>query len=140
LDPHQPSLALGLAEPIDPGRPGRTKTSTGGEPGTAKPSQADAAKLLAGLLLGIAVIVSALVRFRTGGGRLRQPSKTQVDDMARPLASLGLRHVDPAVFNADIGDGISFAAALGAYVADGPLVLAPEVSTGLPAPTEKETQ
>jgi hypothetical protein len=140
LDPLQPSLALGLAEPIDPVRPGHTRTSTGGEPGTGKPSQADATKLVAGLLLGIALIVGTLVRLRTQGGRLRQPSRTQADDVAKPLASIGLRHVAPEVFNADLGDAISAAAALGAYLADGPLVLAPNVSTGLPAPTDEEDQ
>jgi hypothetical protein len=113
---------LGLAGP--------TRTGTSATPGTdEKPSAKDTAKLVAGLLAMAAVGAAALVRWRLRA-KLREPSKAQADEMAEPLARIGLRHVPAGKLHPDLLDATQFAAALGRYLNDGPLLERAYVDAG----------
>jgi hypothetical protein len=107
----------------------RTQTSTPGK--APKPSAAETARLVAGLL-GLAVAGAAvLVRWRRRD--LRRPAKDQLDDVAAPIARILMRHVDPALLSPDLADAAMAGAALGAYLTDGPLLLPLPVDAGVPS-------
>jgi len=132
----QPPHPPGWFEPITRSPAGEgilTGTSSGGEP-----SKADlklTAELVAGLLgIGIAVAGAAVWWFgRDRGVRLREPTKTHTADMAEPLGAILARHIDPTYLNKDLVDATRFAAAVGGYLKDGPLLLADRPNSGVPA-------
>jgi len=71
--------------------------------------------------VGLVVAGAAFLLRRTRGVDLRQPTEDQAEGMAKPLARLALRHVPAHLLNADLLDILSFGAATGAYLNDGPL-------------------
>lgn len=108
----------------------RTLTSSAGK--APKPSTAETARLVAGLL-GLAVAgVALVVRWR--GRDLRRPTKTQVDDIAAPVARILMRHVDPLLLSPDLADAALAGSAVGAYLTDGPLLQWLPEQAGLPDP------
>lgn len=107
-------LSLGLGGP--------TRTSTSGTPGTdEKPSTKDTAELLAGIIAVVAVGVAFVVRWRLKAN-LREPTEKQAEEIAKPLARIGLRHVPAAKLNPDLLDATQAAAAFGKYLKAGPLL------------------
>lgn len=117
-----------------------TDASTGTSAYPSKPTTAETAKLVAGLL-ALAFSGAALVVQYSRRRRLRKPTRDQYDGMARPLAKIGLRHVDPGVINADLVDLIAFGVAAGDYVSDGPLTTAgPAIDAGVPTNLQEEPQ
>lgn len=124
-DPSGPST-------LKPGRdatPTRISDSTGDK--APKPTAADTARLVAGLL-GLVVAGAAMVVRWRAGRELRRPTKGQLDDISAPLARIGMRHVPAGLLNADLADSLAAGAALGAYVSAGPLIEHVGVDAGVP--------
>lgn len=110
----------------------RTDTSLVG-----KPTIVETARLVAGLLGLVAAGAALLVQVR--GRTLRRPSKDHLNDMARPLARIGLRHVDTGVINADLIDVINAGTVLGDYLTEGPLTSPGKpTDAGVPADLQQE--
>ena len=122
------------AAPSDPRAP-RTETSSDGD--VHKPTAAEAGALMVGLV-GILVAGAAfLVRMRTRR-KLREPTRQQTTDVAVPLGRILLRHADLGWLGPDIADGIKAAAATGAYLNDGPLLLGEAIDPGVPDQLQEE--
>jgi len=107
----------------------RTETSSDGD--VHKPTPSEAAALMVGLVGILVAGASFLVRMRTRR-KLREPTRQQTTDVAAPLGRILLRHADLAWLGPDIADGIKAAAATGAYLNDGPLLLGDAVDPGIP--------
>lgn len=106
----------------------------------SKPTTAETAKLVAGLL-ALGFSAAAMVVQFTRRRQLRKPTREQYDGMARPLAKIGLRHVEIGALNADLFDVIAFGTAAGDYVSDGPLTTAGrDTDPGVPANLQEEPQ
>jgi hypothetical protein len=89
-------------------------------------------------LVGIVVAGAAfLVRMRYRR-KLREPTRQQTTDVAGPLGRILLRHADLTWLGPDIADGIKAAAATGAYLNDGPLLLGDAVDPGVPDQLQEE--
>lgn len=114
------------------GIPTRTLDSTG-EP--AKISVKETVKLVSGILV-IMVGVAAMVIARadpSGRATLRKPSDHERENIARPVASILVRHADPALLNPDLTDLILAGSATVDYVSAGPLIVPVHVDPGVPA-------
>jgi hypothetical protein len=113
--------------------PNGTRTATSDTTGEVapKPTVKDTAVLVAGVLGLVVTGVALLVRLRRGV-QLRRPTKTELDDIAKPLAGLATRHVPAGILNKDLGDVIAAGAAAGAYLNNGPLIEHDYVDDGLP--------
>jgi len=100
-----------------PERPGRTRTSSVGDPRVG-------ARVVAGLIAlacGVAFTV-----FSRRGLIFRQPTRGQVDDIADPLGAIIARHLPLDVVGPDLLDATAAAAAAHGYVIDGPLITRPD--------------
>lgn len=104
--------------PSRPATPAATPTATSS---AGKPTTKQTAELVAGVV-GLLLVGAASVISWRAGRQLRRPTDKQVDDFARPLADILLRHWDKAVINRDLVDGIAAGAVAGNYLADGPLI------------------
>lgn len=82
-------------------------------------------KIVAGALAAVVGIVATLVSAVLLRGprprELRRPTDEQADAIAAPLARIAGRHVPAAVLAPDLMDGIAAAAAVGNYIAEGPI-------------------
>lgn len=109
----------------------RTSDSTGDAP---KISVKETVKLVSGLLV-IVVGVAALVASATdpsGQRALRRPTDDERQNIAGPIASILVRHADPALLNPDLTDLILAGSATVDYVSAGPLMTAVSVDPGMP--------
>lgn len=123
----------GLGPPDPPNRrpdpPAGTRTASSSP--VSKPTAAEAAKLVAGILGLVVAGVAAVVAWR-GRRELRRPTGQQLDDIAAPLARIAVRHVPAELLNADLADGLLAAGAIGAYLGDGKLIRPPTIDAGVP--------
>ncbi len=118
--------------------PSRTESSTPGENrAAAKPTAEEATGLVIGVLAIVTTAAAAIIRWRLNR-KLREPTKTQRGDIARPLARILLRHANAIVLGEDIPDALQAAGAIGAYAGDGPLLLpvGPDIDPNIP-PTQE---
>ena len=98
-----------------------TRTRTSGSIG--KEHLRITGEAVAALIGGTAVIVAALVRWRTSARRkLRQPTDGHLSDIGAPLGAILARHLDAAWLTPDLLDGARVAVAVGKYLNDGPLL------------------
>jgi hypothetical protein len=136
--PPNPPGRLYRADAAEKPEPTRTETSSDGD--VHKPTPGEATALLVGLLGVVTVGAAALIRWRTAGRRrLRQPTGQQSRDIAAPLARIALRLTDLSWVGPNIIDGIKTATATGAYLNDGPLLLAgDDIDPGIPADLQEE--
>lgn len=131
-------LGLGNRRPDTPdGTPSGISSPESG--GRRQPvGAAEAAVLIAGLIGVLALGAAWLVQMRSAGHRtLRKPTKTQQNDIARPLAQIASRHVPADLLHADLGDAIQALTAAGAYITSGPLVT-PAVQSETAGPNPEE--
>ena len=108
----EPGWSIPLGRRVTP-----TRTSTRSEE-PADP--ATVTQAVAGILLALAALGGWLLSRR--GLRLRRPTPEQAAEMAEPLTSIAIRHVDASVFGPDVIDVARIAAATGSYAGDGPLL------------------
>jgi len=109
----------------------RTPISSGGE-ALHKPTPGEATALVVGIL-GLVVAGAAWWVSRRPGRRLREPTKTQSNDIAAPIARIALRHADLSWLGDDVADALKAAAATGAYLNSGPLIITDGAdSSGVP--------
>lgn len=130
--PASPSDSPSQPESAGAFRPGlgeNIRTGTSVTRPADEPTGKDVAKLVAGLLGMAAVGAAMVVRWRMRA-KLREPSKSHTEDMAEPLARIGLRHVPMAKLHPDLLDATQFASALGRYLNDGPLLQRAYVDAG----------
>lgn len=113
----------------------RTESSSTG----SKPTKAETAGLVAGLLGLVVVGAAGLVRWRTKR-KLRRPTVRQIDDIAAPLARIALRTADLSWLNPTLADLIAAGAATGEYLSDGPLLEGPEYDDGIPDDLQEDPQ
>lgn len=146
--PDQPQGPAATAAPVDapplPGRvdqpSARTATSTTGDDGPAKPlSSGEITGLMVGVLGLVVTIAGAVVRWQARGRRLREPTATQTRAVAAPLGRILARRADLARLGPDIGDALQAAAAAGAYLGDGPLLIGDVVDDGVPPDLQEES-
>lgn len=104
-----------------PSRPAPAAATPTDTSSASKPTPKQTSELVAGVV-GLLVVGAAAVISWRAGRQLRRPTDKQVDDFARPLAEILLRHWDAAVINRDLVDGIAAGAVAGNYLADGPLI------------------
>jgi len=136
-NPH-PSQPGRLYRPDESARPEPTRTETSSDGDVHKPTPGEAAALAIGVMGIVFAGAAFVVRWRTRR-RLREPSKQQLTDIASPLGRILLRHADLGWLSADISDGLKSAAATGAYLNDGPLLLAgDDIDPGIPPNLQEE--
>lgn len=83
-------------------------------------------------VVGLGVIIGSwVVRFQTKRA-LRQPTEEQSKAIAEPLSKIFARHFDMGGMAPDLLNGVEAAVALNNYVMEGPMVVGPEVRTGVP--------
>lgn len=100
-----------------PARPGRTATSSVGDPKVG-------ARVVAGLIALACGL--AFTAFSRRGLVFRQPTREQVDDVADPLGRIIARHLPTDIIGPDLLDGTAAAAAVHGYVIHGPLITRPD--------------
>lgn len=76
---------------------------------------------MVGGVLNIALSLADIVIRRLRGRKVRQPSRDQVDDIAEPLASLAIRHLDMTKFGPDLADIVAAGGAASGYMREGPM-------------------
>jgi hypothetical protein len=86
------------------------------------------AELIAGAL-GVAAMFAGWVISRRAGLQLREPTERQRDDIAAPLASVAVRHLDMTRLSPDLADMLEAGKAAGGYITDGPLIRHADVTT-----------
>lgn len=111
--PDSPEISPAPPPVLNPARPVRTPTSSAGDPKVAY-------EVVAGLIaIGC---LWAYTLFGRRGLHFRQPTESQVDDVARPLGKLIARHLPTDVIGPDLIDITHAAGGAHRYVIDGPLL------------------
>lgn len=100
----------------------RTRTGISSE--TPAPSKAETvrtATAVIGAAIGVTMMLAGIVAARAFGRALRQPTKDERRDIARPLAAIAQRRLDMTKWTPDLVDGVTAAEAFGAYLQAGPI-------------------
>jgi hypothetical protein len=100
--------------------PDGTRTRTSDSPGKA-PTKAEITGLVAAVLAALAGGIAVAVRWRRGV-RLRRPTGGQLREIAEPVGSILVRHLEITRLHGDLVDGLKAGAALSGYLEDGPLL------------------
>lgn len=121
--------------------PTRTESSSSGaDADVDKPSKGEVIALVIGVLGAVTVGASALIRWRTGR-KLRQPTPGQARDIAAPLGRIAYRLAEFSWLGENVIDGIKALTATGAYMNDGPLLIAGDnIDPGVPANLQEDDQ
>lgn len=93
---------------------------------------------LVAVVVGAAFVgLAAVVRMRKGR-KLRQPTKTQLGDIGKPLGRIAGRHLNPEWLNADLIDIIEAGSAVAGWAAEGPLTVPDKPNPTLPGSLPEE--
>jgi len=100
-----------------------------------KITRKETVRLVSGILVILVGAAAMAIAYadKSGQRTLRRPTDDETGNIAAPVASFLVRHLDPSLLNPDLADLLLAGSATVDYLSAGPLIVGVPVDPGLPA-------